>query len=61
MSAVPAPVAADPEGIKLRYEARQPIFDREEKVFDYELLFRDDMENVFHGCDSRYGLRFDAG
>jgi|ERR1700677_2436741 c-di-GMP-related signal transduction protein len=51
MSAVPAPVAADPEGIKLRYEARQPIFDREEKVCGYELLFRDDMENVFHCCD----------
>jgi len=25
----------------LRYVARQPIFDRAEKVFGYELLFRD--------------------
>jgi c-di-GMP-related signal transduction protein len=37
------------KGVKLRYVARQPIFDREEKVFGYELLFRDDMENMFHG------------
>jgi EAL and modified HD-GYP domain-containing signal transduction protein len=40
-----------PKGIKLRYVARQPIFDREEKVFGYELLFRDDMENMFHGIN----------
>jgi c-di-GMP-related signal transduction protein len=33
----------------LRYVARQPIFDREEKVFGYELLFRDGIENAFHG------------
>jgi c-di-GMP-related signal transduction protein len=32
--------------------ARQPILDREEKVFGYELLFRDGMENAFAGdCD----------
>ncbi len=29
--------------------ARQPIFDRAEKVFGYELLFRDGLENAFHG------------
>jgi EAL and modified HD-GYP domain-containing signal transduction protein len=33
----------------LRYVARQPIFDREEKVFGYELLFRDGVENAFKG------------
>ena len=33
----------------LRYVARQPIFDREEKVFGYELLFRDGLENCFTG------------
>ena len=33
----------------MRYVARQPIFDREEKVFGYELLFRDNMENYFVG------------
>ena len=45
----PAPDIA--AGINLRYVARQPIFDREEKVFGYELLFRDDMENIFHNVD----------
>jgi len=33
----------------LRYVARQPIFDRDERVFGYELLFRDGLENAFHG------------
>ena len=33
----------------LRYVARQPIFDREENVFGYELLFRDGIENAFSG------------
>ena len=33
----------------MRYVARQPIFDREEKVFGYELLFRDGLENAFTG------------
>lgn len=33
----------------LRYVARQPIFDRREQVFGYELLFRDGLENAFHG------------
>lgn len=33
----------------LRYVARQPIVDRGEKVFGYELLFRDGLENSFHG------------
>jgi c-di-GMP-related signal transduction protein len=33
----------------LRYVARQPIFDREENVFAYELLFRDGLENAFSG------------
>lgn len=33
----------------LRYVARQPIFDREEKVFGYELLFRNGLENAFEG------------
>jgi c-di-GMP-related signal transduction protein len=32
--------------------ARQPIFDRQEKVFGYELLFRKGLENVFPGGDT---------
>src|SRR5271157_3540939 len=33
----------------MRYVARQPIIDREQKVFGYELLFRDGLENAFSG------------
>jgi len=33
----------------LRYVARQPIFDRKEEVFGYELLFREGLENAFSG------------
>lgn len=36
----------------LRFVARQPIFDRSENVFGYELLFRDGLENCFHAADS---------
>ena len=43
-----APVRA-PQPKPLRYVARQPIFDREENVFGYELLFRDGIENAFNG------------
>jgi c-di-GMP-related signal transduction protein len=53
-SAPPDPPRKD---AKLRYVARQPIFDRKEKVFGYELLFRDGMENVFHGGDSDVASR----
>jgi hypothetical protein len=35
----------------LCYVARQPIFDREEKVFGYELLCRGGLENAFSGSD----------
>jgi EAL and modified HD-GYP domain-containing signal transduction protein len=51
-SAAPGPARDGRKAAKLRYVARQPVFDRDEKVFGYELLFRDDMENVFHGGDS---------
>ena len=49
----PAAAAAPAKDVRpLRYVARQPIFDREEKVFGYELLFRDGLENAFSGdCD----------
>jgi EAL and modified HD-GYP domain-containing signal transduction protein len=36
---------------QLRYVARQPIFDREKRVFGYELLFRNGVENAFVGGD----------
>jgi len=38
-----------PDVKPLRYVARQPIVDREQKVFGYELLFRDGLENAFTG------------
>jgi c-di-GMP-related signal transduction protein len=37
------------EAKTLRYVARQPIVDKEEKVFGYELLFRNGLENAFSG------------
>ena len=44
------PAAAPAREFKpLRYVARQPIFDREQNVFGYELLFRDGIENCFRG------------
>jgi len=50
MSAGRAAVRAPVRDAKaMRYVARQPIFDREEKVFGYELLFRDSLENCFTG------------
>lgn len=48
--------SADLKDIKdskhLRFVARQPIFDREEKVFGYELLFRNGLENSFVSADA---------
>lgn len=33
------------------FVARQPIFNKEKKIFGYELLFRESMKNVFSGVD----------
>ena len=52
-----APARDERRSVKLRYVARQPIFDRDQKVFGYELLFRDDMENVFHAGDADLASR----
>lgn len=41
--------AQQPDDKRLKYVARQPIFDRDEKVFGYELLFRNGLENAFSG------------
>jgi c-di-GMP-related signal transduction protein len=48
---------AKPQTIKegsssLRYVARQPILSVDEKVFGYELLFRDGIEQYFRATDS---------
>jgi len=50
-SAKPAPERAPLPVQQLRYVARQPIFDREKRVFGYELLFRNGVENAFVGGD----------
>ncbi len=39
------------ENVNSVYVARQPIFDRNKKIFGYELLFREGMENIFPGID----------
>jgi c-di-GMP-related signal transduction protein len=41
----------------LRFVARQPIFDGAEKVFGYELLFRDGLENYFQHTDADVAAR----
>ena len=34
------------------YAARQPILDKEKKLFAYELLFRDSIDNIFPDIDA---------
>lgn len=52
-SATLAPVPDKAKDVAtLHYVARQPIFDRDQKVFGYELLFRDGLENAFTGTDA---------
>jgi len=41
----------------MRFVARQPILTREEKLFGYELLFRDGVENYFRSNDSSAAAR----
>ena len=50
-SAASARAFEGPKCINLRPVPRQPIVDRDEKVLGYELLYRDDMGNTFHGGD----------
>jgi hypothetical protein len=46
-SAASARALEGPKCMNLRYLARQPIFDRDEKVFGYELLFRTTWTTLF--------------
>jgi EAL and modified HD-GYP domain-containing signal transduction protein len=44
-----SPAVAKPLSVPgQRFVARQPILDRAQKVFGYELLFRNGIENYFH-------------
>jgi EAL and modified HD-GYP domain-containing signal transduction protein len=56
-SATLAPEQVPAPSQQLRYVARQPIFDREKRVFGYELLFRDGVENAFIGGDADMASR----
>ena len=49
--ALPA-AAAQETGGRISFVARQPIFTADEKVFGYELLFRDGVEDYFREVDS---------
>src|SRR6266699_2377411 len=40
-----------------RFVARQPILTKDEKVFGYELLFRDGVESYFCPCDPEAASR----
>ncbi|MFY9905644.1 MAG: HDOD domain-containing protein [Terriglobales bacterium] len=51
MKAAPAKGKTQPQALSLpgqRFVARQPIFDREQNVFGYELLFRNGVEDFFN-------------
>jgi EAL and modified HD-GYP domain-containing signal transduction protein len=41
----------------MRFVARQPILTAEEKIFGYELLFRDGVENCFRSSDPEAASR----
>jgi c-di-GMP-related signal transduction protein len=41
----------------LRFVARQPILNREQEVFGYELLFRDGVEDFFQAPDADAAAR----
>jgi c-di-GMP-related signal transduction protein len=50
------PVSGAPKQI-FRFVARQPILNREQQVFGYELLFRDGIENFFRASDMEAAAR----
>ena len=56
-SAAAGPAGSEP--VPYAYVARQPIFTADEKVFGYELLFRDGVEDYFRekDVDAAHGTR----
>ena len=52
----PAPGEAKPNSAT-RFVARQPILTKDEKIFGYELLFRDGVENFFCSSDPEAASR----
>ncbi len=55
-ASAPSPERTQPDPLA-RFVARQPIFTREEKIFGYELLFRDGVENYFRSSDPETASR----
>ena len=53
-----APQPPTPQGV--RFVARQPILDRQRRLFGYELLFRDSWVNSFGATDADLARRGDA-
>lgn len=51
------PVVENKENRLMRYVARQPILTPEERVFGYELLFRDGIEDYFRNPDAEAASR----
>lgn len=49
--------SSDVAALPIRFIARQPIFDRREQVFGYELLFRSGLENRYTGTDGDAAAR----
>jgi EAL and modified HD-GYP domain-containing signal transduction protein len=56
-SAHAQPAPADQQGQEFRFVARQPIFNREQQIFGYELLFRDGVDNFFKAEDPEAAAR----
>lgn len=50
------PLAGPPKQV-FRFVARQPILNRAQQVFGYELLFRDGIENFFRATDAEAAAR----
>lgn len=49
--------ATTPASTQCTFVARQPIFDRDQKVYGYELLFRDGVKNFFANPDLESACR----
>jgi c-di-GMP-related signal transduction protein len=56
-SAQPQPAPEATELQNFRFVARQPIFNREQQIFGYELLFRDGVDNFFKAEDPEAAAR----
>ena len=56
-SAQAQPAKDAPELQNFRFVARQPIFNRDQHIFGYELLFRDGVDNFFKADDPEAAAR----